>query len=225
MVVWQSLLNLDLKKDSGIEMPKINCVNDYENLYNPPSTKIVVVDVPEFNFLMVDGTGPPNASETYEGAIEALFKVSCQLRSIAKKGKLSVENSPMPIEGLWWTECVSTPTEEKKVVIKWTALVMQPNLLSQEMLKDAVESASKGKNLPAIRKLRFESFREGLSAQTMYIGRYSAEKPTLDKIQEFINENSYIRTGKHHEIYFTDPRMPESEETKTIIRWPIKRKQ
>ncbi len=43
----------------------------------------------------------------------------------------------------------------------------------------AVEQVKKKKNPAALPKVRFESFKEGPSAQIMYIGPFSAEGPTI----------------------------------------------
>ena len=73
-------------------------------------------------------------------------------------------------------------------------------------------------------KLRFEAFKEGLSAQIMHIGPYSAEKTTIEKIHNYIQTNGYEFNGKHHEIYLGDPRKAAPEKMKTILRQPIKKK-
>ena len=211
------------KTKLGIEMHKIDYKKEFKDLFNPPYEKVVVVDVPELNFLMVDGIGEPNASNDYKDAVEALLAVSSALKFDLKNGKLAVDYDVMPIEGLWWTEKMDTSTELKKDVVKWTSLVMQPEFVTNTMFRCAVEFVEKKKHLPALPKLRFEKLHEGLSAQIMYLGPYSAEKTTVDKIRSFIKENGYVETGKHHEIYLTDPRKSESTKTKTILRRSMKK--
>ena len=129
----------------------------------------------------------------------------------------------MPLEGLWWTQTNIPFTTNNKKILQWIAMIMQPPFATETLFKDALEQVQKKKNLPALPKLRYEPLQEGLSAQIMHIGPYSAEKPTIEKLQNYIKENHYTFNGKHHEIYLGDPRKTAPEKLKTIIRQPIKK--
>ncbi|MCB0075415.1 MAG: GyrI-like domain-containing protein, partial [Caldilineaceae bacterium] len=75
-------------------------------------------------------------------------------------------------------------------------------------------------------KLRLESYHEGLSAQIMHIGSYDDEGPVLARLHnEWLPANGYEETGKHHEIYLSDPRRVAPEKMKTILRQPIRAKE
>jgi len=95
---------------------------------------------------------------------------------------------------------------------------------NRKKVQRAIKTVEKKKGLPALSKIRFSSFNEGLSAQMMYIGPYADEGPTIKKIHEYIIETGHILRGKHHEIYLSDPRRSKPEKLKTIIRQPIKKK-
>jgi len=41
---------------------KIDCKKQLKHLYKTSARKVEIVDVPQMNFLMVDGDGDPNAS-------------------------------------------------------------------------------------------------------------------------------------------------------------------
>ena len=41
------------------------------------------------------------------------------------------------------------------------------------------------------------------------------------RLHAFIAEHGYERTGKHHEIYLSDPRRAAPEKLKTIVRQPV----
>lgn len=90
-----------------------------------------------------------------------------------------------------------------------------------EKIDLAVKQAGERKELPALPLIRFETMHEGPSAQTMHIGPYSAEAPTIKKVHDFMKENGYTFAGKHHEIYLGDPRKTAPEKLKTVIRQPI----
>ena len=85
-------------------MEKIDYKKQLKQLYQPSSKEVVVVDVPQMNFLMVDGMGDPNTSQEYAEAVEVLFQVSYALKFMVKKGSLAIDYGVMPLEGLWWAE-------------------------------------------------------------------------------------------------------------------------
>ena len=205
-------------------MDKIDYKKEFKNLYNPPSKEVVIVDVPAFNFLMIDGMGDPSTSQEYKDAVETLFAVAYALKFMVKKGKSPVDYGVLPLEGLWWADDMNSFVAGNRDLWKWTSMIMQPKFVTEALFREAVEQVKKKKNPPALPKLRFESFPEGLSAQTMYIGPYSAEKSTVEKIHHFIKENGYEPNWKHHEIYLSDPRKSAPEKMKTVLRQPIKKK-
>jgi len=202
-------------------MTKIDFKKELKHLYNPSAKKIAIVDVQKMNFLMIDGAGDPNTAKEYKDAVEALFAVSYALKFMIKKGK-AIDYGVLPLEGLWWTDDMAQFSMENKDVWKWTSMIMQPEYVTENLVSKALEQVEKKKNPPALPKIRFESFHEGLSAQIMHIGPYSAEGPTIEKLYNFINENGYELRGKHHEIYLSDPRRSAPERTKTVIRQPMK---
>ena len=207
-------------------MKKIDFKKEFKHLYNPSVKEVVFVDVPEMNFLMIDGSGGPNTAQEYHDAIEALYSVSYALKFMIKKVESAIDYVVMPLEGLWWADDMTQFTTENKDVWKWTSMIMQPEFVTKDLFDKAVEQVKKKKkNLPALPKIRFETFHEGLSAQIMHIGPYSAEGPTIEKLHKFIKENGYEFDGliqKHHEIYLSDPRRTKPEKMKTVIRQPVK---
>jgi len=203
-------------------MDKIDLKKELKNLYSPSGKEVAVVDVPKMNFLMVDGQGDPNTSKSYMEAIQALFSVSYTLKFMIKKEK-GIDYAVMPLEGLWWVDDMSKFSMTNKDAWKWTAMIAQPEFVTKDMVARAIEQAGKKKALPALSKMRFESLAEGLSAQIMHTGPYSAEGPTIEKIHAFIKDNGYKMAGKHHEIYLSDPSRTAPEKLKTVIRQPIKR--
>jgi len=201
-------------------MDKIDYKKELKHLYKPTPHKIEFRDVPEFNFLMIDGFGNPNTSLAYKEAIEALFTLSYTLKFMIKKGEQEIDYGVMPLEGLWWVDDMSKFDQNKKEDWKWTAMIMQPEIVTNEIVAIATEEVRKKKNPKALPKIRFEAFIEGKVAQTLHIGPFSEEGPTIKKVHDFIDENGYKLSGKHHEIYLSDIRRAAPEKWKTIIRQP-----
>ena len=195
---------------------------EFRQLYDPSPKETTIVDVPEMNFLMVDGAGNPNTAQEYKDAVETLYAVSYALKFMVKKGETAVDYSVMSLEGLWWADDMSQFSVENKDIWKWTSMIMQPKYVTKDMFDEAIEQVKKKKNLLTLPKIRFENFHEGLAAQVMHLGPYVAEGPTIESLYGFIKKNGYELRGRHHEIYLTDPRRSAPEKMKTVIRQPVK---
>jgi hypothetical protein len=201
-------------------METIDFKKQLKHLYQPPTKEVVVVDVPELNFLMVNGKGDPNTSQEYAEAVEVLFQMSYALKFMVKKGSLAIDYGVMPLEGLWWAEDMSAFTAGDKSNWLWTMMIMQPGFVTSEMVEKAIQDVTKKKNPAAISKLRFEEYEEGKAAQIMHVGPFSEEGPTVEKVHRFIDVRGQ-RQGKHHEIYLTDIRKADPAKWKTVIRQPF----
>ena len=202
-------------------MTKIDYKKELKRLFMP-STKIVeIVEVPQMNFLMIDGEGNPNTSAEYQNAVEALYSLAYALKFMVKRGDLAIDYGVLPLEGLWWVDDMSQFSIEKKDDWKWTMMIMQPDVVTPRLFYEAFDQVKKKKDSAGLQKIRFESFSEGKSAQIMHIGQFTGEGPTVEKVHAFIQEQGGERRGKHHEIYLSDIRKAAPEKWKTIIRQPM----
>jgi len=202
-------------------LTKIDVKKQLKHLYNPSAKQVTLADVPEMDFLMIDGEGDPNTSEAYQNAVEVLFAASYTLKFMVKKGESGIDYTVMPLEGLWWVEGMTQFSLENKDAWKWTAMIMQPEYVTQGLVAEAVKQVEKKKGLPSLSGIRFEVFHEGAAAQIMYFGPYPEEGPTIERIHDFIRDQGYRLRGKHHEIYLSDPRRTAPHKLKTIIRQPF----
>lgn len=204
-------------------MDKVDFKKELKELYAPPK-QFVVVDVPEMQFLMADGHGDPNTAQEYQDVVEALYTVAYKLKFNSKK-LLEKDYVVPPLEGLWWAaDMDSFTTTRDKSQWNWTMMIMSPDWITPQMFTEAVEMVRKGKNPPALGKVRLEKYHEGLSVQIMHIGSYDDEGPTLMKMhQEFLPENGFIENSKHHEVYLSDPRKVDPQKLKTILRQPVRK--
>ncbi|KZX11990.1 GyrI-like domain-containing protein [Methanobrevibacter filiformis] len=209
-------------KNNGNKMIKIDLKKEFKELYKLPPNKISYVEVPKLNYLAIDGKGDPNTSQEYKDSIEALMSVSFKTKFIMKK-EHKKDYVVMPLEGLWYGDNLENFSMNDKSNWKWTSLIMQPNFVKLDHIKQGIEETSKKKDLPSLEKIEFREIEEGLSAQILYIGSYSEEGPVVDKIHQDIIKHKYEFNGKHHEIYLSDKRRTEEEKLKTIIRQPIKK--
>jgi len=201
-------------------MQKIDYKKELKHLYKPSAKKAEIIEVPAMNFLMIDGEGDPNTAPAFSEAVEALYALSYALKFRVKKGAIGIDYGVMPLEALWWAEDMATFSVEDKGVWSWTVMIMQPEIITDAMVEEAIEEVRKKKNPAALPLVRLEAFAEGTAAQILHIGSFSEEGPTIAKLHAFIEESGYRREGKHHEIYLSDIRRAAPEKWKTVIRQP-----
>jgi len=213
-------------------MEKLDLKKELKYLYLPSAKKMEVVDVPAMNFIMIDGDIepdlPPGTSPLFQENMTALYGAAYTLKFTVKLRKENPVDYPvMALEGLWWVED-GTFDIRKPGNWKYTVMMMQPSLVTVEMLTDAVAQLRRKKgDQPAFARLRLESFQEGLCVQTLHIGPYADEPATIEKMDLFLQENGYQDLvglgGKHHEIYMGDPRRTDPSRLKTVLRHPIRK--
>lgn len=201
-------------------MPKIDLKKELKHLYQPSAKEVIQVEVPSFQFLMIDGAGDPNTSQRYAEAVEALFSVSYTAKFMVKKGAQKIDYAVMPLEGLWWSDDMSAFTTNDRSKWKWTMMIMQPHFVEAALIQAAIVEVVRKKALPSLIELRLERFIEGLCAQTLHIGPFSEEGPTIERVHDFIAQRSAL-AGKHHEVYLSDIRRANPAKWKTIIRQPM----
>jgi hypothetical protein len=202
---------------------KIDLRRQLRALYAPPPTP-VLVDVPDLTLLMIDGRGDPNTAAEYQDAVAALYAVSYALKFAIKRAPDGADYAVMPLEGLWWTDDMAAFNVERKADWRWTMMIAQPDLVTAERVEQAVADTMRKKRLPAAAALRLERFAEGVSAQVLHVGPYSAEGPTIAHLHAFIRESGYAfdsRQQRHHEIYLNDPTRTAAEKLRTVIRQPV----
>jgi hypothetical protein len=203
-------------------MEKIDLKKTLKRFYEPSAKAFSIVDVPAMNFIMIDGHGDPNTSQEYSEAIQALYTSAYTLKFMIKK-ELGVDYPVMASEGLWWADDMRAFSAGNKDDWKWTMMIMQPGIVTQQLFSQAISEAMKKKGQSALTKLRLDNFHEGMSAQIMYFGAYADEGPTISRLHQFIQDNGYERAGKHHEIYLGDPRRSAPEKLRTVIRQPMQK--
>ncbi len=199
---------------------KVDFKKTLKNLYSPSIKDFHVVEVPDMNFLMIDGKGNPNTSIDYQQALETLYSMSYGIKFALKtKG---YDHIIPPLEGLWWMEDMNEFSYENIARWKWTMMIMQPEWVTQETVELVQENVFKKKGNSNVNLVRYERYKEGLAVQKLYIGAYKDEAPVIADLHAFIKSNGYHTNGKHHEIYLSDVRKTSAEKLQTILRQPIR---
>ncbi|HEX6145718.1 MAG TPA: GyrI-like domain-containing protein [Acidimicrobiia bacterium] len=190
-----------------------------EELYLPPADEFVLVDVPDLQFVMIDGDGGPD-SEAFASAMRWIFAVVYPIKLIAKErmGKSFVEP---PLECLWWADDMNDFIAGNRDKLRWRLMIVTADWVEQEMFDNATTTASERLGNPPS-SLRLERFAEGPSVQIMHLGPNSEEAATLARLHnEFLPEHHLVANGHHHEIYLNDPQRVAPEKLKTVLRQPV----
>jgi hypothetical protein len=221
-----------LKQEEAVRT--LDLRKELKQFYAPSAKKVELVDVPEFQFAMIDGAIEPGMepgnSPAFASAMEALYGISYTLKFTSKLRKVDPIDYPvMALEGLWWVEDGEfSLSRDEYFAFKdnwsWTVMILQPDPVTPEMFEEArAQVAKKRGDNPALAQLRLERFREGLCVQTLHIGPYADEPATVAKMDAFAAEQGYVLCGKHHEIYRGDPRRSAPEKLKTVLRHPVQK--
>jgi hypothetical protein len=203
-------------------MTKIDLKKELKALYVPSAKEVTLIDVPDMNFIMIDGRGSPE-SEQYQQSIGALYSIAYTIKFDKKKAG-GTDFTVMALEGLWWADDYKDfdPEAGDRNKWQWTMMIMQPDFITAADFKNAQESASKKKPNPSNAGVRFERFKEGSAVQIMHIGPYSAEGPNIQRMHQKIKEIGGKLYGRHHEIYMSDPRRGDPAKIKTVLRQPYR---
>jgi hypothetical protein len=190
-------------------------------LYQPPADP-VLVRVPPFTFVMIDGIGDPGTSAGYQAAIRAVYAVSYPVvMTLNRAGR--TELKVRPLEGLWWADELSAfnPASQDRASWRWTMMIRQPEDVPPDVYAAAFAKMAARTSQDVAGRVRVERFEEGLCAQLMHRGPYAVEGPSILRLHGFVAARGLRLRGRHHEIYLSDPRRSAPEKMRTVLRQPV----
>jgi hypothetical protein len=211
-VAGPSQLLVQLQSDHCGDMQ--STLVDPASLYNLRKGEFAIVDVPELGYLTVQGEGAPGSDEFSE-AVAALYAVSNRAHSILKD-----ENGYAPrvmaLEAQW-------PATDPPGRAGWSCqvMIMQPPQVDASVIDRATAEARARGDLPALGRLRYQRWREGLCAQVLHLGPHAHKAASVAWLHLGIDLAGYRPCGRHHEIYLGDPRYTAPQRLRTILRYPI----
>ena len=159
-------------------MSKIDFKKTLKHLYNPPK-EFILVDVPEMQFLQVDGRGDPNKAQEYQDAVEALYAVAYKIK-FSSKNELGKDFVVPPLEGLWWSEDMASFTHSlDKDKWEWRMMIMTPEWISDEIVKNArpLQWFTRVRILPPWRKFVWKPITKA------YLYRSCTSAPMMTRLQ------------------------------------------
>ena len=196
-----------------------------KDLYMGVKQKIEEVEISPIKIIAISGNEPPS-SKQYQTAIACLYGIGYTLKMGLKFGKLPepkrcFDYKVGALETLWWSiKGVEFDISNPKI-LRWKAYLMVPQFIDEKLFSEAVKMAALKKPEVPYAQASLEEFKEGHSVQVLNIGPYGKEMPMIELLHNYIKENKLKITGKHHEIYISDPRRVKPEKIKTVIRYPV----
>jgi hypothetical protein len=208
-------------------------IKDYKKEHGElylPKTKPAIVDVPEMQFVAIEGRGNPNDENgEYQKAIPVLYGIQYTVK-MSKMGDTVPDGYfdyvVPPLEGFWWLDQSDDFSGGDKSGYCWLSLIRLPEFVDEQVFAWACGEASKKKKIDTS-KAGLLRIKEGLCVQCLHIGAYDDEPETLKLMNGFMDANGLqsdvSSTRRHHEIYLSDPRRTEPAKLKTVLRIPVKK--
>lgn len=179
--------------------------------FSAPRDHAAVLDVPEADYVMLDGEGLSSSPE-FRRAIDAVTEVARRLRA-AMRAEGADAHGDAPLEALWkW--------DEHHKAWHWTLMVRLPPHAPPHDLGKALRAAEAAAG-ESVRRVRVERYHEGRAVQMLHVGPYVRELKTLEKLHDELQRAGFVPTGPHHEIYLSNPEIEPSESLRTIVRQPV----
>lgn len=197
-------------------------------LYMKVRRNVEDVDLPAVQVLAVTGQEPPTA-KPYQEAIAVLYGIGYGLKMGLKFAKLPKPKGYFDyrvgaLETFWWSTGKTLEIDNAKT-LRWQAYLMVPAFVSQTLVDETRRQAKAKHPEVPYEKASLEVVDEGRSVQMLHVGPYNKEQPTIDELHRYVAAQGLAVTGKHHEIYISDPRRTRPEKLKTVIRLAVKAKQ
>jgi hypothetical protein len=195
-----------------------------KTLYLGVRQRVEEIEIPPVQAICVTGNQPP-ATKQYQDGIAVLYGIGYGLKMGLKFGKL-----PKPagyfdykvgaLETFWWSIGKALDITNPKT-LRWQAYLMVPAFVTRKLVDEARRVAGVKHPEVPYQDATLDAIDEGRSVQVLHVGRYDREQPTIEALHAHAADRGLVVTGKHHEIYISDPRRTEPEKLKTVIRFAV----
>lgn len=184
-----------------------------------------LIDVPAQSFIMIDGKGNPNAADFSE-RVGALYSLAYAIKMNYKKTAADQEFTGFtvyPLEGLWQQEQVGELIKEELI---YTIMIGQPDFITGEMVKKALEQVRVKKPNPLYDEIRFEEMIEEACVAMLHLGPFDEEPQSFAKMDTFCQNHQLTRISHtHREIYLNNLNRTDPSKLKTILRYRVQKNQ
>jgi hypothetical protein len=191
-----------------------------------------IVDIPEFGFAMVTGSGPPGGTD-FTRALQALYAVRYGAHFLVKKQR---DQAPkvMPFGVLWWIDgpgprhpgCGRTGLGHHGRHRSGTLAVAGHDHAARpderRHRRGSPAQARQKKPSPGLNRLCHQHWAEGLCAQLRHVGSYVGEGPSIAGLHQSIAAAGVPRRAAVTTRSISAPRSAP-QKLRTIFGQPIER--
>ena len=202
-----------------------------KEIYNIKKVPILL-DVCTQNFIMIGGKGNPN-DEEFSEKVSALFSLAYAIKMDYKKSHHVKDTDEIadyvvyPLEGIWKVSQDNSTknncyNEFDKNNLEYTIMIRQPDFITEDDFKSAVEKVAKKKPNVFYKDIYFDYMNNGKSVNILHVGSYDEEISSFEKMDLFCKENGLTRKYDwHREIYLNNSNRTEESKLKTILRYCV----
>ena len=196
-----------------------------KELYGAKKIPALIV-VPEQNYIMISGKGNPNNVD-FSNRVATLYSLAYAVK-MGYKATAAKTNSQSkiddytvyPLEGIWKA---LQDTELVKENLEYTIMIRQPDFISEEMVRTALERVKVKKPTPLLDEVRFDTMKDGKCIEILHIGAFDDEPASFEKMEQFAEANHLERVENYHrEIYLNNANRTERNKLKTILRYSVR---
>jgi len=183
--------------------------------------KPALVELQPATYLAISGQGAPGG-ERFTASIGALYGVAFTIK-MTRKFSGKEDYAVCKLEGQWGSESAQDFAKLSRDQWLWKLLIRTPDFIGEEDLRQAVAVLLKRGKGEDVKSVRLEALAEGPCVQMLHVGPYDKERETVAVMKAYAEKQQLQFSGKHHEIYLSDPRRVPPERLKTILRLPVRR--
>lgn len=183
----------------------------------PKSPKLV--RVASARYLSVDGRGDPEGGPGFGAAMAAVYAVAYAIKKAKKATRRDFVVTKL--EGLWWGgRRGKLLIDSPRSTWRWKVMIRVPSYVSRlDLARARRELLQRRKSAGTV---KLEVLREGRVVQMLHIGPYNREHESLGRMKGFTHDHRLRLTGRHHEIYLSDPRRVRAARLRTLLRRSVR---
>lgn len=195
-----------------------------KNIYGAKKVPALIT-IPMQSFIMISGKGNPNDAD-FSNRVGALYSLAYAIK-MGYKAMAAMEGaaneiqdfSVYPLEGVWKQ---SQDEELIKEKLEYTIMIRQPDFITEEMVKDALEKVKKKKPNPLYDEIQFNTMQDGVCVEILHIGSFDEEPASFKKMDQFARENGLQRNRSfHRELYLNNANRVAKDKLQTILRYQV----
>jgi len=200
--------------------PKIDLHKLHKTEYVTPTTPTLIT-VGKATYLAVSGRGAPGG-EDFQTKVAALYAIAYTVK-MTRKFAGERDYVVGKLEGQYWSDREGTHFGEVDPgELRWRLMIRVPDFIGKRDLRDAAAKLKERNKGQHVDEVELVSIDEGTCIQMLHVGPYDQEGETIAQMVESAAGEGLHVSGRHHEIYLSDPRRVAPEKLRTILRLPVR---